>query len=360
MSEDKKEGSSVYTEAKDCVKEGNTAHTIEVKRAVRDVDERKSVESTVITEEIQRKKENTSVFDYTGTRHNVSGGTSTEHVARETTEISRRDGTPKVIIEEKERSLTREDGTMAQSAGYDYEITTFQTSQTEDRYDRNGRLKSSEVHSETVSKDEAFKIDEKAKYKYDYKGEGDTEYSIGDSERYETKRVMSAYAHFRNGAVELQVKSSGNKREFEGHINSDGSEVYSTTKRGKVVEVRATEDEVMGVKYDLSTGEESALSKRRLKRELKNDRKKADGVIEEVTNGEIEAVDEYMYGIRGAEVTGEVPVASYMFDMTPEQIENGLSASEEDMAKHRAEVEKAKSITAEDIVRQRLAESRAR
>ena len=104
MSEDKKEGSSVYTEAKDCVKEGNTDYTIEVKRAVRDVDEKKSVESTVITEEIQRKKENTSVFDYTGTYHDVSGGTSTEHVARETTKISRRNGTPKVIIEEKEKT----------------------------------------------------------------------------------------------------------------------------------------------------------------------------------------------------------------------------------------------------------------
>lgn len=348
----------VVTEAKENQQEGDVSRTTQVKRSVKGITENEAVEITVITEEIQKKNENVNMIGNTVTNYSVVSGVTIDDSVHEVKEVSRRDGSIKTIIEENESTLYRENGVVAESMGYKYDITTSSSSVSKSEYDRKGRVKSLETHAEIVASNKTIKRDQKMDCEYNYKGEENTDYSIGDSERYEIKRDISAYADATYEAINLHIKSGNNKKTFEGNINSNGSEIYVTTKKGKTIEVKVTEDGVSGAKYDLSTGEMDELSRKQLKSELKKARKEADRVIDEVTNGKFGAVEEYMQDVRMANINGKVPKATYMFDMTSDQRNAASSVSKEDTSKHREKVAAKKSITAEDIMRQRLAENR--
>ena len=359
MSEEQvKNDTSVYTEATDEKQKGRTSHTVEVKRSVSDINDSAALETTIIDEETRRGRQVSNSHEYTQTRYDISAGTSVTTEKKERTEITRKSGAPKKVLEETHRSLYREDGTYAQTAGYDYEMTTSSSSSMKDKYNKKGRLKASEGHTEIVSSSKTIKHDENFRFNFD--GERGAEVGIGDPERYGVKKGMMAWAEASKHGVDLEVRNIKRNRTFTGKINTNGYESYLTEKRGVGVEVRVNNEGSSGYRVDLSTGEKEGLSTNQLRRELKAARREADRVISSVTGGQINAVDEYMYGIRGPEGRGNMAPLGYVFDMTSSQHVEARQKTEEMKPEHDAKVAELKTITAEDVLKQKIMQEHSR
>ena len=359
MSEEQvKNDTSVYTEATDEKQKGRTSRTVKVERSVSEVSDEVALESTTINEETRRGRKVTTSRDHTEARHDISSGTSITTEETERTDIRRKSGAPRIEIEETERSLYREDGALARTAGYDYEMTTFSSSSMKDKYNKKGRLKASESHAEVVSSSKTIKHDENFRFSFD--GEREAEVGIGDPERYGVKKGMMAWAEASKYGVELEVENINRNMTFTGKINTNGYESYLTNKKGIGIEVSVNNEGSSGYRVDLSTGEKEGLSTNQLRRELKAARREADRVISRVTGGQINAVDEYMYGIKGAEGRGEKAPLGYVFDMTSSQLTVARQKTEEMKPEHDAKVAELKTITAEDVLKQKIMQEHSR
>ncbi len=361
MSEENSADNCVVTEAKETVTEGKDMREINVTRRVDTFDPENVIISTIVVETEKGRRNKSKLIEDTLENYSASSGYSIKTEETQEDEKFRRNGYTKTYDKQRVVTTYNESGAVDHAGGFEYTKSSTQTTTEHDEYDRNGRIEEFSSGFEYNGVNDSYRRNETSTFDYDEKrGAQREEKGIGASERYELKRGMRADARRVGGYYKASVQTHKGNRIFGASIDSGGNERYERFNGRVGVEVENENGELSGTRYKLDENGnivgERTLSERRIKRELKKDREKADDAIRDITNGDVETFDEYMYSVEASEHSGNIRTLGDIFDMTYEQTQ----AIPEEKAKLQQEYdEKVKAeipITADTIMMRRLAE----
>lgn len=365
MSEENSADKYVFTEANETTTKGNKKHEIDVTKSVDTVDPEKVIFSTRVVETEEKGRNKSKLTENTLEKYDVVSGHSVMTEITQEDKKLRRNGDDKTVDKQYVMTTYNESGAVAHAGGYEYTKSSTHTSTVHEEYDRNGRIKELGVSVEHNGVNESYRRDEISTHDYDEKkGEEREEKGIGASERYELKQGMHADAKRAGEHYDANVQTHKGNRTFVASIDSEGNESYERFNGRVGVDVENKDGELSGTRYKLDENgnrvDEKDLSEGRIKRELKRDREKADRAIRDITNGNVDGLEEYMRSVEAADHSGNIQPLGAVFDMTYEQSQTIPEETAELQQKYKEEVNAKRQTTANDIMLQRLAAQRGR
>lgn len=343
-----------FTEASEEISRGRKTYNIETTRSISDDSYGNVAVLTNTSEEEQKGRTETSRRETVKEDYSLSSGYTKKTDIKNTKQKSRKSGVGKSYVTETSTSLYNESGAVAHAMGNEFVAESSNRSLEKGRFDKQGRFKKVEVHSEINSCDVGLKRDDVIKYNYNE--EMGEELGIGDSEKYGVKKSFSVEANVKSGNGNVTIYATEKDKLFSANISSSGNEFYTTEEGNRSIRIEVIDGVESGVEYGLESEiGRGVLSRKELKKELKLARMKANNVIRKATRGEITSVGEYFASVKQANVEGTMPKLGDYFNR---RIDDSKIAKETEEFKpvHEARVATAKSVTAQDIVNQKLAE----
>lgn len=342
-----------FTEASEEISRGRKTYNIETTRSISDDRYGNVAVLTNTSEEEQKGRTKTSRRETVKEDYSLSSGYTKRTEIENTKRKSRKSGVGKSYVTETSSSLYNESGAVDHAMGNEFVAESSNRSLEKGRFDKQGRFKKVEVHSEINSYSERVKRDEVEKYNYNE--EMGEELGIGDSEKYGVKKSFSVGANVKSGNGSVMIYATEKDKLFSANISSSGNEFYTTAEGNRSTRIEVIDGVESGVEYGLENEIGRDLSRKELKKELKLARMKANNVIRKATRGEITSVGEYFASVKQANVEGTMPKLDDYFNR---RIDDSKIAKETEEFKpvHEARVATAKSVTAQDIVNQKLAE----
>lgn len=342
-----------FTEASEEISRGRKTYNIETTRSISDDRYGNVAVLTNTSEEEQKGRTKTSRRETVKEDYSLSSGYTKRTEIENTKRKSRKSGVEKSYVTETSTSLYNESGAVNHAMGNEFVAESSNRSLEKGRFDKQGRFKKVEVHSEINSYSEGVKRDEVEKYNYNE--EMGEELGIGDSEKYGVKKSFSVGANVKSGNGNVTIYATEKDKLFSANISSSGNEFYTTAEGNRSTRIEVIDGVESGVEYGLENEIGRDLSRKELKKELKLARMKANNVIRKATRGEITSVGEYFASVKQANVEGTMPKLDDYFNR---RIDDSKIAKETEEFKpvHEARVATAKSVTAQDIVNQKFAE----
>ncbi len=343
-----------FTEASEEISKGGKTYNVETTRSISGDSYENVIVSTNTNEKEQKGRTKKYKTEYVVEGYNLTAGYHKKEDVKETAEKRRKSGILKYSEEENSSTLYTESGATDHTMGKEFTAESSNHYEEKIKYDRKGRYKKAESHKEIHSIGAGIRRDNIEKYNYNE--DGSTRVGLGNSDNYEIKKAFSVSAKSENGVGQVDIISDKKQEKFLASIESNGHESYETLDKEHLTKISIKGKEKIGFEINIEDGAGRELSRRELKKELKIARMKANNVVRKVTKGEITSVGEYFASVAEAKVNGTMPKLGAIFDMSQKDLERVADEKEKLRAKHNAKVDEAKSVTAQDIVNQKLAE----
>ena len=344
------------------IKESTTvhaAHTVNTSTGTPYV----SNEITSIDESFSRKGIKTASQEKRETsfeRFDPSLGKLTKEKEIETTREYDRKGRERSVEYSMEKNNRQSSGALDKSYGYDAEKSWGSSSTEISKYDKKGRETQKELHSQNYGTT-ASKTD--TQYKA-YRGK-----DLNGANGVGQKEYTEVYGHKDRNGTTIEVKNEKFNRKGQlkkfiyGKVTGNGDEIYRSIKNKKkksqTIEISASkEGNISGTKITAKTnGEEkrTQLSNRALVRHLKKLRNGINSKLEKASG--FENIKDYGNAIPEIDNQAHLPL-NKIFEKNPNQ-QAFETEKEKAAASTQQEIDKARQITAADIVKQTLAAKQA-
>lgn len=326
-----------YNSAEEELKTKKGVHKVKVQRAFNEVDESKPIVSETVTYEYQGKREQTR--ETTGTIDTYSSfsghKTTTETFQNDKTYDSK--GRLKKSVESHKSETVADNGALGVTLGNTAQYGFGNETVTTINFDKNEQMTSTHTHHSSTSGSYVSRSDEYTEFK-----------------RNEIKNSMRVEAT----AAELVVKAQdeAKKKEFNAYVKQNGAEHYSSTVKGKMMEIDVDRDgKVSGKIHALSTDGQSVvksmpLSDKELRKSLKDMRKQADQTIQKVSNAK--TAEEYLTSLPTPANIGRISFST----LWNADIGKVQAVQPQVQAQYQQEIEARKSQPVEMIAQNKLQE----